>query len=351
MILKLEEFDFELPEALIAQTPLKDRAASRLLALNKDDGTIENHTFSEVVRYFNKGDVLVLNDTKVLPARLYGVKQDTGAKIEMLLLTPLEDGYEVLVRPAKKVKEGTKVVFGNGELIAECTATFDEGIRHVKLQHEGILENVLDVLGEMPLPPYIKERLEDKDRYQTVFARESGSAAAPTAGLHFTKELLEEIEASGVKIVYITLHVGLGTFRPVSAETIEDHKMHSEYYLISRETADILNEAKSAGNRIISVGTTSTRTLETVMRDHGAFKEASGFTDIFIYPGFNYKAVDTLITNFHLPKSSLVMLVSAFSSRDKILDAYAHAVDEEYRFFSFGDAMIIHGGENDGDTL
>lgn len=351
MILKLEEFDFELPEALIAQTPLKDRAASRLLALNKDDGTIEDHTFSEVVRYFNKGDVLVLNDTKVLPARLYGVKQDTGAKIEMLLLTPLEDGYEVLVRPAKKVKEGTKVVFGNGELIAECTATFDEGIRHVKLQHEGILENVLDVLGEMPLPPYIKERLEDKDRYQTVFARESGSAAAPTAGLHFTKELLEEIEDSGVKIVYITLHVGLGTFRPVSAETIEDHKMHSEYYLISRETADILNEAKSAGNRIISVGTTSTRTLETVMRDHGAFKEASGFTDIFIYPGFNYKAVDTLITNFHLPKSSLVMLVSAFSSRDKILDAYAHAVDEEYRFFSFGDAMIIHGGENDGDTL
>ena len=351
MILKLEEFDFELPEALIAQTPLKDRAASRLLALNKDDGTIEDHTFSEVVRYFNKGDVLVLNDTKVLPARLYGVKQDTGAKIEMLLLTPLEDGYEVLVRPAKKVKEGTKVVFGNGELIAECTATFDEGIRHVKLQHEGILENVLDVLGEMPLPPYIKERLEDKDRYQTVFARESGSAAAPTAGLHFTKELLEEIEDSGVKIVYITLHVGLGTFRPVSAETIEDHKMHSEYYLISRETADILNEAKSAGNRIISVGTTSTRTLETVMRDHGAFKEASGFTDIFIYPGFNYKAVDTLITNFHLPKSSLVMLVSAFSSRDMILDAYAHAVDEEYRFFSFGDAMIIHGGENDGDTL
>lgn len=351
MILKLEEFDFELPEALIAQTPLKDRAASRLLALNKNDGTIEDHTFSEVVRYFNEGDVLVLNDTKVLPARLYGVKQDTGAKIEMLLLTPLEDGYEVLIRPAKKVKAGTKVVFGNGELIAECTATFDEGIRHVKLHHEGILENVLDVLGEMPLPPYIKERLEDKDRYQTVFARESGSAAAPTAGLHFTEELLAEIEASGVKIVYITLHVGLGTFRPVSAETIEDHKMHSEYYLISRETADILNEAKSAGNRIISVGTTSTRTLETVMRDHGAFKEASGFTDIFIYPGFSYKAVDTLITNFHLPKSSLVMLVSAFSSRGMILDAYAHAVDEKYRFFSFGDAMIIHGGENDGDTL
>ena len=349
--MKLEEFDFELPEKLIAQTPLEDRTASRLLALNKDDGTIEDGTFSDIVKYFDKGDVLVLNDTKVLPARLYGVKEDTGAKIEMLLLTPVEGGYEVLIRPARKVKEGTKVVFGNGELVAECTATFDEGIRHVKLHHEGILENVLDALGEMPLPPYIKERLEDKDRYQTVYAKETGSAAAPTAGLHFTNELLEEIEASGVKIVYITLHVGLGTFRPVSAETIEDHKMHSEYYLISGETADILNEAKSAGKRIISVGTTSTRTLETVMRDHGMFKAASGFTDIFIYPGFRYQAVDTLITNFHLPKSSLVMLVSAFSSREKILDAYQHAVEKGYRFFSFGDAMIIHGGKKDGNTL
>ncbi len=351
MILKLEEFDFDLPEALIAQTPLEDRAASRLLALNKTDGSIEDHTFSEITGYFNAGDVLVLNDTKVLPARLYGVKEDTGAKIEMLLLTPVADGYEVLVRPAKKVKEGTRIVFGSGELIAECTGIFDEGIRHVKLHHEGILENVLDTLGEMPLPPYIKERLEDKDRYQTVYARESGSAAAPTAGLHFTQELLEEIEASGVKIVYITLHVGLGTFRPVSAETIEDHKMHSEYYTISDETADILNEAKNRGQSIISVGTTSTRTLETVMRDHGVFKAASGFTDIFIYPGFTYRAVDTLITNFHLPKSSLVMLVSAFSSKDMIMGAYRHAVENEYRFFSFGDAMIIHGGNNDGNTL
>lgn len=351
MILKLEEFDFDLPETLIAQTPLKNRAASRLLALNKNDGTIEDRTFSDIIQYFNEGDVLVLNDTKVLPARLYGVKEDTGAKIEMLLLTPLEDGYEVLVRPAKKVKEGTRIVFGNGELVAECTGIFDEGIRHMKLHHEGILENVLDALGEMPLPPYIKERLEDKDRYQTVYAKESGSAAAPTAGLHFTGELLEEIEAAGVKIVYITLHVGLGTFRPVSAETIEDHKMHSEYYLISDETAGILNAAKNGGRRIISVGTTSTRTLETVMRDHGMFKAASGFTDIFIYPGFKYQAVDTLITNFHLPKSSLVMLVSAFCSREKILDAYAHAVEEGYRFFSFGDAMIIHGGDRDDNTL
>lgn len=351
MILKLEEFDFDLPETLIAQTPLKNRAASRLLALNKNDGTIEDRTFSDIIQYFNEGDVLVLNDTKVLPARLYGVKEDTGAKIEMLLLTPLEDGYEVLVRPAKKVKEGTRIVFGNGELVAECTGIFDEGIRHMKLHHEGILENVLDALGEMPLPPYIKERLEDKDRYQTVYAKESGSAAAPTAGLHFTGELLEEIEAAGVKIVYITLHVGLGTFRPVSAETIEDHRMHSEYYLISDETAGILNEAKNGGRRIISVGTTSTRTLETVMRDHGMFKAASGFTDIFIYPGFKYQAVDTLITNFHLPKSSLVMLVSAFCSREKILDAYAHAVEEGYRFFSFGDAMIIHGGDRDDNTL
>lgn len=351
MILKLEEFDFDLPETLIAQTPLKNRAASRLLALNKNDGTIEDRTFSDIIQYFNEGDVLVLNDTKVLPARLYGVKEETGAKIEMLLLTPLEDGYEVLVRPAKKVKEGTRIVFGNGELVAECTGIFDEGIRHMKLHHEGILENVLDALGEMPLPPYIKERLEDKDRYQTVYAKESGSAAAPTAGLHFTGELLEEIEAAGVKIVYITLHVGLGTFRPVSAETIEDHRMHSEYYLISDETAGILNEAKNGGRRIISVGTTSTRTLETVMRDHGMFKAASGFTDIFIYPGFKYQAVDTLITNFHLPKSSLVMLVSAFCSREKILDAYAHAVEEGYRFFSFGDAMIIHGGDRDDNTL
>ncbi len=351
MILKLEEFDFDLPEDLIAQTPLKDRSSSRLLALDKTDGQIEDNTFNDVLKYFNACDVLVLNDTKVLPARLYGIKEDTGAKIEMLLLTPVEDGYEVLIRPAKKVKVGTRVVFGNGELTAECTAIFDEGIRHMKLHHEGILENVLDALGEMPLPPYIKETLEDKDRYQTVYAKETGSAAAPTAGLHFTNELLEEIRNAGVEIVTITLHVGLGTFRPVSVETIENHKMHSEYYMMSANTADILNTAKENGGKIISVGTTSTRTLETIMDKYDTFKASSGFTDIFIYPGFEYKAVDVLITNFHLPKSSLVMLVSAFCSRDMILNAYQHAVKHHYRFFSFGDAMIIHGGAVNGNSL
>lgn len=351
MSLKLDEFDFNLPEELIAQTPLKDRASSRLLALDKESGAVEDSAFNNVLNYFDKGDVLVLNDTKVLPARLYGTKEDTGAKIEMLLLTPLEDGYEVLIRPAKRVKEGTKVTFGNGELVAECTETFAEGIRHVKLHYEGLLENVLDDLGEMPLPPYIKETLQDKDRYQTVYAKETGSAAAPTAGLHFTNDLLEDIKNMGVTIATITLHVGLGTFRPVSVETIEDHKMHSEYYMMTREVAGILNTAKENGNKIISVGTTSTRTLETIMAEHGRFKEASGFTDIFIYPGYRYKAVDTLITNFHLPKSSLVMLVSAFSSREMILNAYQHAIDQRYRFFSFGDAMIIYGGKNDGNPL
>lgn len=260
----------------------------------------------------------------------------------MLLLKPIDGGYEVLIRPSKKVSIGTMVTFGEGKLAAECTAKFEEGIHHMKLIYDGILENVLDELGEMPLPPYIKEKLDDKDRYQTVFARESGSAAAPTAGLHFTEELLAEIKDKGVDIVYITLHVGLGTFRPVAAETIEDHKMHSEFYTMTAEAAKTLNDSKAAGGKVISVGTTSTRTLETIIHDHGEFKEASGFTDIFIYPGFEYKAVDVLITNFHLPKSSLVMLVSAFSSREHILNAYAHAVDSEYRFFSFGDAMILY---------
>src|SRR5699024_9139115 len=297
--------------------------------------------FYNVADYFEAGDVLVLNDTKVLPARLFGIKEDTGAKIEMLLLKPIDTGYEVLIRPSKKVSPGTKVVFGEGKLQAVCIEKFDEGIHHMELIYDGILENVLDELGEMPLPPYIKEKLDDKDRYQTVFARESGSAAAPTAGLHFTETLLAEIKNKGVDIVYITLHVGLGTFRPVAAETIEDHKMHSEFYTMTAEAADMLNQAKADGKKIISVGTTSTRTLETIIHDHGEFKAASGFTDIFIYPGFEYKAVDVLITNFHLPKSSLVMLVSAFSSRENILNAYAHAVESKYRFFSFGDAMII----------
>lgn len=340
--MKLEEFDFHLPENLIAQIPLKDRTSSRLLAVNKAAGELSDKHFYDVADYFNPGDVLVLNDTKVLPARLFGVKEDTGAKIEMLLLKPIDEGYEVLIRPSKKVNIGTRVVFGEGKLTAECTAKFEEGIHHMKLIYDGILENVLDELGEMPLPPYIKEKLDDKDRYQTVFARESGSAAAPTAGLHFTEELMQEIKNKGVEIVYITLHVGLGTFRPVAADTIEDHKMHSEFYTMTADAAKTLNDKKAAGGKIISVGTTSTRTLETIIHDHGEFKEASGFTDIFIYPGFEYKAVDVLITNFHLPKSSLVMLVSAFSSREHILNAYAHAVDSEYRFFSFGDAMILH---------
>ncbi len=340
--MKLTEFDFHLPENLIAQTPLKERTNSRLLAVNKTTGELSDKHFYDVADYFNPGDVLVLNDTKVLPARLFGIKEETGAKIEMLLLKPIDGGYEVLIRPSKKVSIGTMVTFGEGKLAAECTAKFEEGIHHMKLIYDGILENVLDELGEMPLPPYIKEKLDDKDRYQTVFARESGSAAAPTAGLHFTEELLAEIKDKGVDIVYITLHVGLGTFRPVAAETIEDHKMHSEFYTMTAEAAKTLNDSKAAGGKVISVGTTSTRTLETIIHDHGEFKEASGFTDIFIYPGFEYKAVDVLITNFHLPKSSLVMLVSAFSSREHILNAYAHAVDSEYRFFSFGDAMILY---------
>lgn len=340
--MKLDEFDFNLPDELIAQTPLLERTHSRLLAVNKQTGELKDKHFYNITDYFQAGDVLVLNDTKVLPARLFGIKEETGAKIEMLLLKPIEEGYEVLVRPAKKISIGTRVVFGEGKLIAECTEKFDEGILHMKLIYDGILEHVLDELGEMPLPPYIKEKLEDQGRYQTVFARESGSAAAPTAGLHFTEELLLEIADKGVDIVYITLHVGLGTFRPVAVDVIEDHKMHSEYYTMTAEAAEKLNSAKMNGGKIISVGTTSTRTLETIIHAHGEFTEASGFTDIFIYPGFEYKAVDVLITNFHLPKSSLVMLVSAFSSRDYILNAYTHAVESEYRFFSFGDAMILY---------
>jgi S-adenosylmethionine:tRNA ribosyltransferase-isomerase len=340
--MKLDEFDFNLPENLIAQTPLKNRTESRLLAVNKNTGDLEDKHFYNIGDYIKPGDALVLNDTKVLPARLFGIKKDTGAKIEMLLLKPIEEGYEVLLKPSKKVQLGTEVIFGEGKLIAECIGKFDEGIHHMKLIYDGILEHVLDELGEMPLPPYIKEKLDDQDRYQTVFARETGSAAAPTAGLHFTKELLANLKAKGVHIVYITLHVGLGTFRSVSVDTIEEHEMHSEFYTMTREAAETLNAVKKARGNIVSVGTTSTRTLETIIHDHGTFKETSGFTDIFIYPGFTYKAVDVLITNFHLPKSSLVMLVSAFSSREHILNAYSHAVDKEYRFFSFGDAMILY---------
>lgn len=340
--MNVEEFDYDLPESLIAQTPLKDRDQSRLLVLGRHSGNIEHKHFKDVIDYLETGDTLVLNDTRVMPARLFGLKEETGAKVEMLMLTRIENNdWEVLLKPAKRIKVGNKLSFGEGKIIAECIQELDQGGRIMRLHYEGILEERLNELGEMPLPPYIKERLDDPDRYQTVYAKESGSAAAPTAGLHFTDELLHEIRAKGINIAFITLHVGLGTFRPVSVEDINDHEMHSEYYQMSQETADLLNQTKKEGHRIISVGTTSTRTLETIRRDYNEFVAVSGWTDIFIYPGFTYKAIDGLITNFHLPKSTLVMLVSAFSSRENILNAYKEAVKLEYRFFSFGDAMLI----------
>ncbi len=340
--MKLDAFDFDLPERLIAQTPLQDRAGSRLLALNKNTGAIEDAHFKDIKSYFNAGDTLVLNDTRVIPARLIGVKEETGAKIEMLLLAPKNDSYEVLIKPAKRVSVGTNISFGDGILTATILEKHDEGIHKVKLQHDGVLETVLDDLGEMPLPPYIKEVLPEKERYQTVFNKYAGSSAAPTAGLHFTHEILSELEGMGVNVVYITLHVGLGTFRPVAVQDITTHKMHSEYYSVSAETAEILNQTQVHGRKIFSVGTTCTRTLESVMATYGTFKACSGHTDIFIYPGFEFKAVDALITNFHLPKSSLIMLVSAFAARAHIMGAYTHAIEENYRFFSFGDAMIIY---------
>lgn len=340
--MNVEEFDYDLPESLIAQTPLKDRDQSRLLVLGRNSGNIEHKHFKDVIDYLETGDTLVLNDTRVMPARLFGLKEETGAKVEMLMLTRIENNdWEVLLKPAKRIKVGNKLSFGEGKIIAECIEELDQGGRIMRLHYEGILEERLNELGEMPLPPYIKERLDDPDRYQTVYAKESGSAAAPTAGLHFTDELLDEIRAKGINIAFITLHVGLGTFRPVSVEDINDHEMHSEYYQMTQETANLLNQTKKEGHRIISVGTTSTRTLETIRRDYNEFVAVSGWTDIFIYPGFTYKAIDGLITNFHLPKSTLVMLVSAFSSRENILNAYKEAVKLEYRFFSFGDAMLI----------
>lgn len=341
-ILNIEEFDYDLPEELIAQTPLKDRDTSRLLVLNKENGELEHRHFKDIIEYINAGDTLVLNDTKVMPARLFGVKQETKAKVEMLMLTQIEgDDWEVLLKPAKRIKVGQKLSFGEGKIEALCIKELDQGGRIMRLSYDGILQERLDELGEMPLPPYIKERLEDQDRYQTVYAKATGSAAAPTAGLHFTDELLDELKAKGVQLAFITLHVGLGTFRPVSVDNIDDHEMHSEYYQMTQETADLLNQTKENGKRIISVGTTSTRTLETIRRDYDKFEAASGWTDIFIYPGFEFKAIDGLITNFHLPKSTLVMLVSAFSSRQYILNAYRTAVEMKYRFFSFGDAMLI----------
>lgn len=340
--MRTDEFDYYLPEELIAQTPLKKRDTSRMLVLDKNTGEIEHKHFNSIIDYLLPGDVLVLNDTKVIPARLLGVKEETNAVIEVLMLKEKENNvWECLSKPAKRVKVGTIVDFGEGKLKAECVGIGEEGIRIFKFIYKGILYEILDKLGEMPLPPYIHEKLEDKDRYQTVYAKNIGSAAAPTAGLHFTLDLLEEIKKKGVKIEYVTLHVGLGTFRPVSVENINEHKMHLEYYSMSGEVADILNEAKKNGNRIISVGTTSTRTLETIMNLYGTFKECSGWTDIFIYPGYEFKAINCLITNFHLPKSTLVMLVSALAGKENILNAYKSAVKNKYRFFSFGDCMFI----------
>ena len=340
--MKLTDFDYYLPEELIAQTPLKKRDSSRLLVLDKKTGEIEHKHFYDIIDYLKKGDTLVLNDTKVLPARLIGIKEETNAIIEILLLKNIEkDKWECLVKPARRINEGTIVSFGEGKLKAKCCGVYDEGIRHFELIYEGILLEILEELGTMPLPPYIHEKLEDQSRYQTVYAKEVGSAAAPTAGLHFTNELLSKIKSKGINIVYITLHVGLGTFRPVSVENIEEHEMHSEYYSMSKEVAEILNKTKKEGHKIISVGTTSTRTLETIMNLYNEFKECNGWTNIFIYPGYKFKAIDSLITNFHLPKSTLVMLVSTLAGRENILNAYKIAVDEKYRFFSFGDAMFI----------
>lgn len=341
--MKLEEFDFYLPEELIAQTPLLKRDTSKLLTINRKENTYEHKVFSDIIDYFNPGDTLVLNNTRVMPARLYGQKKDTGAAIEVLLLKNKEHNmWECLVKPAKRIKVGSIVSFGDGIMEAECIKVLDDGFRYFEFKYEGIFQERLDELGTMPLPPYIKERLTDKERYQTVYSKEVGSSAAPTAGLHFTNELLDKIKQKGVNIVYLTLHVGLGTFRPVSVENIEDHDMHSEYYTLDEETANVINETKKNGGRVFSVGTTSTRTLETIARDNdGEIVAASGWTNIFIYPGFEFKCVDGLITNFHLPKSSLIMLVSAFYNREKVLELYKIAVENKYRFFSFGDAMII----------
>lgn len=345
--MNIEEFNYDLPQELIAQTPLEDRSSSRLMVVDRKTGFKKHDTFKNIVDYLKPGDTLVLNDTKVLPARLIGEKSDTKALIELLLLKEQNnDVWDCLTRPARRIKIGTIVSFGDGLLKAKCIEIKEDGIRSFKMIYDGIFLEILDKLGTMPLPPYIHEELKDQTRYQTVYAKNLGSAAAPTAGLHFTKELLKQIEQKGVNICYITLHVGLGTFRPVEVDNIKDHHMHSEYYEMSKEVADILNETKASGHRIISVGTTSTRTLETVMEKYGTFKECYGNTEIFIYPGFKFKAIDMQITNFHLPKSTLVMLVSAFATRENILNAYSIAVQEKYRFFSFGDAMLIGDFDN-----
>ncbi len=340
--MKTSDFYYDLPEELIAQDPLKDRSSSRLMVLDKKTGEISHHIFHDITQYLQPGDCLVLNDTKVIPARLIGSREDTGAKIELLLLKRKEnDIWETLVKPGKKCRQGAKIVFGHGELRGEILEVLPDGNRLVQFHYEGIFEEVLDRLGQMPLPPYITHKLEDKNRYQTVYAKYEGSAAAPTAGLHFTTELLQQIEQMGVKIARVTLHVGLGTFRPVKVENVLEHHMHSEYYHVTKEAADLINAVRQAGGRIISVGTTSTRTLESVADEAGVIHPGSGNTEIFIYPGYRFKAIDALITNFHLPESTLLMLVSALAGKDHIMAAYEEAVKEKYRFFSFGDAMFI----------
>ncbi|EAO7439120.1 tRNA preQ1(34) S-adenosylmethionine ribosyltransferase-isomerase QueA [Listeria monocytogenes] len=342
--MKVEDFDFDLPEELIAQTPLLDRTSSRLMVLDKESGDIKDQHFTDIISYLNEGDALVLNDTRVLPARLHGIKDETGAHIEVLLLKQKEgNAWETLVKPAKRIRKGSTITFGDGALKATCLEELEHGGRILEFSYEGIFYEVLEQLGEMPLPPYIKEQLADQDRYQTVYAKENGSAAAPTAGLHFTEDLLEQISAKGVEIIFVTLHVGLGTFRPVDVEDTTNHKMHSEFYRLTEESAERINKIKAQGGKVVAVGTTSIRTLETIASRHdGKLVAESGWTEIFISPGYTFQAVDALITNFHLPKSTLIMLVSALSDRTKILAAYNHAVEEQYRFFSFGDAMFIH---------
>ena len=338
----VKDFDYELPEELIAQDPLEDRSSSRLMVLDRKTGAVEHRHFRDILDYLNPGDCLVINNTKVIPARLYGAKEDTQAKIEVLLLKRKEnDVWETLVKPGKKAKPGTRIVFGDGLLVGEVIDVVEEGNRLIQFHYDGIFEEILDQLGQMPLPPYITHQLQDRNRYQTVYAKYDGSAAAPTAGLHFTKELLAAVKEKGVDIAEVTLHVGLGTFRPVKVENVLDHHMHSEFYMVSAEAAEKINHAKESGHRVISVGTTSTRTLESAADESGRLKETSGWTEIFIYPGYQFKVIDALITNFHLPQSTLVMLVSALAGREHVLDAYKLAVQEKYRFFSFGDAMLI----------
>ncbi|SHH38855.1 tRNA preQ1(34) S-adenosylmethionine ribosyltransferase-isomerase QueA [Clostridium grantii] len=340
--MKVKDFDFYLPEELIAQHPMKKRDESRLMVLDKVTGKVQHKVFKDIIDYLEEGDCLVLNDTRVMPARLFGVKKDTQSKIEFLLLKRLNDNkWETLVKPGKKAKIGAEIIFGEGILTGTIVDICEDGSRIIQFNYKGIFEEILDELGQMPLPPYITERLEDKERYQTVYSKEVGSAAAPTAGLHFTKDLMEKIKDKGIKIAFLTLHVGLGTFRPVKVENIDDHHMHSEFYVMTKETAEIINETKKNKGRIIAVGTTSCRTLETVADENGWISEKTGWTDIFIYPGYKFKVVDKMITNFHLPQSTLLMLISALSSQKIIMDAYEEAIEQRYRFFSFGDSMFI----------